>query len=86
MLVPSSRLLKDAPSVVLPVMPGSVSSVLVSNRLPEPGFTFMVSRSVSEKDSCVALRSGPVPLGTDGGSVTCAAAALATAARLAGLL
>jgi hypothetical protein len=56
-------------------MPGRVTSVLVSSRLPEPTLTFMSRRSVSENDNCVALRKGPVPLGTDGGSVTPAATA-----------
>ncbi|MCI4061284.1 hypothetical protein MRQ36_01315 [Micromonospora sp. R77] len=40
--------------------------MLLSIRLPEPTFTFACRRSLNENDSWVALRTGPVPFGTDG--------------------
>ncbi|MFF3866425.1 hypothetical protein [Micromonospora sp. NPDC001898] len=40
--------------------------MLSSIRFPDPTLTFASRRSVSENDTCVPLRTGPVPFGTDG--------------------
>ncbi|GHJ52909.1 hypothetical protein Nm8I071_22160 [Nonomuraea sp. TT08I-71] len=48
-------------------------------RFPDPTLIFTSIRSASENDTCVPLRTGPVPFGTDGAAP--AASAVRAAAR-----